>query len=163
MTSSASVPDLTSVTGRRARDIVLSDFKFTGGETKSTTVAGRPTKHSHSLIRYSKIYKKTSPDGSLVLFLPKRDLTIHESGSVDHLMGVALIHDNIINDKSLNVYVQVLLVFRYIQEILDLLAKKWHSRFLFSSSLCGVNLLATNFPSKPCKAHAIQKNKLIDL
>ena len=119
MTSSASVPDLTSVTGRRARDIVLSDFKFTGG-TKSTTVAGRPTKHSHSLIRYSKIYKKTSPDGSLVLFLPKRDLTIHESGSVDHLMGVAMIHDNIINDKSLNVYVQVLLVFRYIQ----LLAKK---------------------------------------
>ena len=137
MTSSASVPDLTSVTGRRARDIVLSDFKFTGG-TKSTTVAGRPTKHSHSLIRYSKIYKKTSPDGSLVLFLPKRDLTIHESGSVDHLMGVALIHDNIINDKSLNVYVQVLLVFRYIQEILVLLTKKVQSRFLFSLPLCGV-------------------------
>ena len=62
--------------------------------------------------RYSKIYKKTSPDGNLILFLPKRDLTINDKGVVDHLMGVALVHNSVIRDRSVNVYVQVLLVFR---------------------------------------------------
>ena len=111
MTSSASVPDLSSLSGKRARDLVLNDFQL---NKKLPNSGGRTQKNgmTHSLIRYSKIYKKTSPDGNLVLFLPKRDLTIHESGTVDHLMGVALIHDNIISDKSLNVYVQILLVFR---------------------------------------------------
>lgn len=78
--------------------------KLDTGGSKGTTAT--------STIRYSRIFKKTSLDGNLTLFLPQRDLTITESG-VEPLIGVAMVHDSIIaQSASLKVYLQIILVFR---------------------------------------------------
>jgi hypothetical protein len=63
--------------------------------------------------RYSRIFKKVSQDGNLVLFLPQRELMVTEN-RVEALMGVALIHENVMKVKDINVYLQVILIFRYI-------------------------------------------------
>lgn len=63
-------------------------------------------------LRYNRIFKKSSQDGNLILFLPQRELIITES-KVEPLMGVALIHENVIQSASHNrVFLQVVLIFR---------------------------------------------------
>ena len=52
-------------------------------------------------------------DGNLVLFLPQRELAVTDEG-VEPLMGVALIHDSIIKKKDLKVFLQIVLIFRYV-------------------------------------------------
>lgn len=80
------------------------------GSAVSPTTGGR--KNSSAPIRYSRIFKKSSQDGNLVLFLPQRELMITET-KVEPLMGVALIHENVIqNSPSTRVFLQVVLIFR---------------------------------------------------
>jgi hypothetical protein len=43
------------------------------------------------VVKYSRIFKKVSPDGNMVLFLPQREIMVTET-KVEPLMGVALIH-----------------------------------------------------------------------
>lgn len=62
-------------------------------------------------VRYNRIFKKVSSDGNLVLFLPQRELSVSES-NVESLMGVALIHENIMRVPDIKVFLQVVLVFR---------------------------------------------------
>ena len=113
--SSASVPDLTSAVGRRTRDALLREVQHNMSGDPGDDALGPISRLiptiTNTHIRYSRIYKKTSQDGNLVLFLPKRDLTIHDHG-VDPLMGVALIHDSVIKNSGLKAYLQVILVFR---------------------------------------------------
>ena len=49
-------------------------------------------------------------DGNLVLFLPQRELGMSEN-KVESLMGVALIHENVMQD-GMKVFLQVILNFR---------------------------------------------------
>lgn len=92
--------------------------------TKSTLKADHPESSSSSTplmakqrrnsckIRYSRIFKKVSSDGNLVLFLPQRELAVSEN-RVESLMGVALIHENVMKITDIKVYLQVVLIFRY--------------------------------------------------
>ena len=50
-------------------------------------------------MRYSRIFKKTSVDGNLVLFVPQREIMISES-RVEPLMGVALVHEDVIKKEE---------------------------------------------------------------
>ena len=69
------------------------------------------TDNTMNKIRYSRIFKKVSSDGNLVLFLPQRELAVSED-KVESLMGVALIHENVMQVKGIKVFLQVVLVFR---------------------------------------------------
>ena len=62
-------------------------------------------------VRYNRIFKKVSSDGNLVLFLPQRELAVSEN-NVESLMGVALIHENVMKVADIKVFLQVVLVFR---------------------------------------------------
>ena len=66
-------------------------------------------------VRYNRIFKKVSSDGNLVLFLPQRELAVSEN-NVESLMGVALIHENVMKVADIKVFLQVVLVFRYVIE-----------------------------------------------
>ena len=57
------------------------------------------------------IFYRYFQDGNLVLFLPQRELTVNEDG-VEPLMGVALIHENVLKLTDVKVYLQILLIFR---------------------------------------------------
>ena len=50
-------------------------------------------------------------DGNLVLFLPQRELAMTEN-KVESLMGVALIHENVMQASDMKVFLQVILNFR---------------------------------------------------
>ncbi len=76
-----------------------------------TTSASGTTSGPQQAIRYSRIFKKVSQDGNLVLFLPQRELMVSEN-RVEALMGVALIHENVVKIKDMRVYLQVVLYFR---------------------------------------------------
>ena len=65
-------------------------------------------------VRYNRIFKKVSQDNQLVLFLPQRELTVSENG-VESLMGIALIHENIMKEPTLKVFLHIVLVFRYVK------------------------------------------------
>ena len=78
----------------------------------ASVVSAEGGKNSTNKVRYSRIYKKVSSDGNLVLFLPQRELGVSES-RVESLMGVALIHENVMKVKDIKVYLQVVLIFRY--------------------------------------------------
>ena len=77
----------------------------TNAETSTTNPATQMT------VRYNRIFKKVSQDNQLVLFLPQRELTVSENG-VESLMGIALIHENIMKEPTLKVYLHIVLVFR---------------------------------------------------
>ena len=62
-------------------------------------------------VRYNRIFKKVSQDGNLVLFLPQRELVVTENG-VESLMGIALIHENVMKLKDMKVYLHIVLIFR---------------------------------------------------
>lgn len=47
--------------------------------------------NSGGAVKYSRIFKKVSPDGNMILFLPQREIMVTET-KVEPLMGVALIH-----------------------------------------------------------------------
>ena len=68
-------------------------------------------KSSLCKVRYNRIFKKVSSDGNLVLFLPQRELAVSEN-NVESLMGVALIHENVMKVADIKVFLQVVLVFR---------------------------------------------------
>ena len=70
-----------------------------------------PVKPNIGKVRYNRIFKKVSSDGNLVLFLPQRELSVSET-NVESLMGVALIHENIMRVPDIKVFLQVVLVFR---------------------------------------------------
>lgn len=86
-----------------------------GGESKemaSEVNGGTKNRRKNSTkIRYSRIFKKVSADGNLVLFLPQRELAVSET-RVESLMGVALIHENVMKVEGIKVYLQVVLIFR---------------------------------------------------
>ena len=46
-------------------------------------------------------------DGNLVLFLPQRELGMSEN-KVESLMGVALIHENVMQVNGMKVFLQVI-------------------------------------------------------
>ena len=77
----------------------------TNAETRTTNPATQMT------VRYNRIFKKVSQDNQLVLFLPQRELTVSENG-VESLMGIALIHENIMKEPTLKVFLHIVLVFR---------------------------------------------------
>ena len=54
-------------------------------------------------VRYNRIFKKVSSDGNLVLFLPQRELAVSEK-NVESLMGVALIHENVMKVVGIKVF-----------------------------------------------------------
>ena len=63
-------------------------------------------------VRFSRIFKKSSVDGNLVLFLPQREIMISESG-VEPLMGVALVHEDVLKKtKGVRIFLQVILTYR---------------------------------------------------
>ncbi|CAB4064172.1 ARRB [Lepeophtheirus salmonis] len=62
----------------------------------------------------TKIYRKSSNDGNLILFLPQRHLFVSEK-FVEPIIGVALIHQSLVS-KNLKVFAQVILLFRYGRE-----------------------------------------------
>jgi len=75
-------------------------------------------------VRYNRIFKKVSSDGNLVLFLPQRELSVSES-NVESLMGVALIHENIMRVPDIKVFLQVVLIFRYGREDEELMGLRF--------------------------------------
>ena len=89
-------PDLTKDTQEKSSGNLKNTAKNFGGK-----------------VRYSRIFKKVSSDGNLVLFLPQRELSVTED-KVEALMGVALIHENVMRVKAIKVFLQVVLIFRYV-------------------------------------------------
>lgn len=85
---------------------------------------GPTTAKTNGGMRYSRIFKKVSQDGNLVLFLPQRELMVTET-RVEALMGVALIHENVMKTKDIKVYLQVVLVFRYGREDEELMGLRF--------------------------------------
>ena len=81
------------------------------GRSKSAS-SSKMGRISHgSVVKYSRIFKKVSPDGNLVLFLPQREIMVTET-KVEPLMGVALIHQSVMKTQNIKVYLQVVLTFR---------------------------------------------------
>ena len=70
-------------------DVDSADAKNAVGRGKSSKM-DRMSSHPN-VVKYSRIFKKVSPDGNLVLFLPQREIMVTET-KVEPLMGVALIH-----------------------------------------------------------------------
>ena len=90
--------------------------KSSTSETDQKSVANNneencPIKSNLCKVRYNRIFKKVSSDGNLVLFLPQRELSVSEN-NVESLMGVALIHENVMKVQDIKVFLQVVLVFR---------------------------------------------------
>ena len=54
---------------------------------------------------------QVSPDGNMVLFLPQREIMVTET-KVEPLMGVALIHQSVMKNTNVKVFLQVVLTFR---------------------------------------------------
>ncbi len=71
----------------------------------------RLTRYNPAPRRYNRIFKKSSQDGNLVLFLPHRELMVTET-RVEPLIGVALVHESLLQTKAVKVYLQVVLMFR---------------------------------------------------
>ena len=84
---------------------------FGGQKQQDETNAETSTSATQMTVRYNRIFKKVSQDNQLVLFLPQRELTVSENG-VESLMGIALIHENIMKEPTLKVYLHIVLVFR---------------------------------------------------
>ena len=83
-----------------------------GPAVKNGEVKPKPVKLSHTgVVKYSRIFKKVSPDGNMVLFLPQREIMVTET-KVEPLMGVALIHSSVIKTANVKVFLQVVLTFR---------------------------------------------------
>ena len=81
------------------------------GRSKSAS-ASKTGRISHgNAVKYSRIFKKVSPDGNLVLFLPQREIMVTET-KVEPLMGVALIHQSVMKTQNIKVFLQVVLTFR---------------------------------------------------
>ena len=72
----------------KLRDAVVKNGNAVG-RGKSSKM-DRMSSHPN-VVKYSRIFKKVSPDGNLVLFLPQREIMVTET-KVEPLMGVALIH-----------------------------------------------------------------------
>jgi len=90
---------------------------------EKTSMSAAAEKVAKSHIRYSRIFKKSSQDGNLVLFLPQRELKITEK-TVEPLMGVAMVHENAVS-KGLRAFVQIVLVFRYGREDEELMGLRF--------------------------------------
>merc|ERR1712038_978703 len=96
----------------KENDKLTIDFGTNDTSKDKLSTKDNSSERSTSSARYNRIFKKTSQDGNLVLFLPQRELAVTDEG-VEPLMGVALIHDSIIKKKDLKVFLQIVLIFRY--------------------------------------------------
>jgi hypothetical protein len=71
------------------------------GKTNKTGRISTSSAQHGGVVKYSRIFKKVSPDGNMVLFLPQREIMVTET-KVEPLMGVALIHQVSITLPKLN-------------------------------------------------------------
>ena len=77
---------------------------------KSKPSSSKPT----TTARYNRIFKKTSQDGNMVLFLPQREITITEE-CVEPMLGIALVNESVVKSApDVKVYLQVMLIFRQV-------------------------------------------------
>ena len=87
--------DVTSSTPKKEGISSKKLLEETNGHVKNGDAGNGKNKlgrmvHS-GIVKYSRIFKKVSPDGNMVLFLPQREIMVTET-KVEPLMGVALIH-----------------------------------------------------------------------
>ncbi|KAK1134246.1 hypothetical protein K0M31_012028 [Melipona bicolor] len=68
------------------------------------------------------VYKKSSPNNKLTLYLASRDLTVSEA-KIDKLQGVLLVDPDFLQDKR--VYGQITLTFRYGREDEEVMGLKF--------------------------------------
>ena len=87
------------------------DFDGKNNQKEETNAETSTNPATQMTVRYNRIFKKVSQDNQLVLFLPQRELTVSENG-VESLMGIALIHENIMKEPTLKVFLHIVLVFR---------------------------------------------------
>ncbi|XP_031331600.1 arrestin, lateral eye-like [Photinus pyralis] len=71
---------------------------------------------------YRRVFKKTSPNNKLTLYLSSRDLVV-SAGRIDRLQGVLLVDPDFVNQRK--VFGQVTLTFRYGREDEEVMGLKF--------------------------------------
>ncbi|XP_015605542.1 arrestin homolog isoform X2 [Cephus cinctus] len=116
-------------------------------EVQKTTESDRklessPAATSDTAFNSQRVFKKSSPNNKLTLYLASRDLIV-SSGKIDKLQGVLLVDPEFLQDKK--VYGQVTLTFRYGREDEEVMGLK----FCNEAVMC----LAQLYPPYPGAEH----------
>ncbi|KAL0276231.1 UNVERIFIED_CONTAM: hypothetical protein PYX00_003840 [Menopon gallinae] len=89
-----------------------------------------------------RVFKKSSPNNKLTLYLSSRDLSISDN-KIDHLQGVVYVDPEYLEDKK--VYGQVTLTFRYGREDEEVMGLK----FCNEAVMCLAQLYPAHEKSTP--------------
>ncbi|CAG0913877.1 unnamed protein product [Notodromas monacha] len=81
----------------------------------------------------TRVFKKSSPNGKITVYLGKRDFVDHVT-HVDPIDGVVLIDPDYLKDRNRKVFGQVLAAFRYGREDLDVLGLTFRKDLFFATT-----------------------------
>ena len=85
-------------------------------------------------LKVSRLFKKSSPNGTLTLFMPKRDLSMKgPNGEVDPIEGVVLVSKKLANQENVKIVVQVALELRYGREDEELMGLQFCNEMILAS------------------------------
>ncbi|GJQ72590.1 hypothetical protein Trydic_g1255 [Trypoxylus dichotomus] len=101
-----------------------------------------------------RVFKKSSPNNKLTLYLSSRDLVV-SSGKIDRVQGVLLIDPEFVEQRK--VYGQVTLTFRYGREDEEVMGLK----FCNEAVMCLAQLYPPHAGSQPPEANTPLQEKRV--
>ncbi|XP_071440077.1 phosrestin-2-like [Hetaerina americana] len=93
-----------------------------GGRVAASVGEGSKTSGPEPTVNSQRVFKKSSPNNKVTLYVSSRDLVVREEG-VDSLQGVVLVDPDYVQDRK--VYGQVTLTFRYGREDEEVMGLKF--------------------------------------
>nr|XP_022900027.1 phosrestin-2-like [Onthophagus taurus] len=97
-------------------------LKMTEDSGPSCVSESKPENQPSDTLSSQRVFKKTSPNNKLTLYLSSRDLVV-SSGKVDKLHGVLLIDPDFVQERK--IYGQITLTFRYGREDEEVMGLKF--------------------------------------
>jgi len=136
------------------------DFDGKNNQKEETNAETSTNPATQMTVRYNRIFKKVSQDNQLVLFLPQRELTVSENG-VESLMGIALIHENIMKEPTLKVFLHIVLVFRYGREDEELMGLRFCNEVIVAGEQIFPTLMDETAHNKTTKQNLERRNSTL--